>query len=249
MRRSAHSRAKNSPRAADASRARARRCIVLGDLTESLLQAYECVARRAYQRFLARGAEPGGELDDWLAAERELLSPVTVDFQESEGFIHALAAAPCFSRARVDVSIEPRWLAILAECEASADEPRACAAAPKAAAARRDSRAGSSALPPSPKTGEPAEPGPASRQRSRNAPSADSPDGSPDGLREFAADAPPDDAAPPLQAFCIVQLPVAVIPKDSIAVLADGLLGIRMPKAAKAAKAAPAPSLDHHAAR
>ena len=30
------------------------------------------IARRAYDRYLARGCEPGRALDDWLDAEREL---------------------------------------------------------------------------------------------------------------------------------------------------------------------------------
>jgi hypothetical protein len=30
------------------------------------------IRERAYQLFLARGAEPGRELEDWLQAEREL---------------------------------------------------------------------------------------------------------------------------------------------------------------------------------
>jgi hypothetical protein len=32
----------------------------------------ECIARRAYERFEARGRENGRDLDDWLEAEREL---------------------------------------------------------------------------------------------------------------------------------------------------------------------------------
>jgi hypothetical protein len=32
----------------------------------------EAIARRAYELFLARGAEHGHDLDDWLQAEREL---------------------------------------------------------------------------------------------------------------------------------------------------------------------------------
>lgn len=32
----------------------------------------EGIRGRAYEIFLARGAEPGHELDDWLQAEREL---------------------------------------------------------------------------------------------------------------------------------------------------------------------------------
>lgn len=32
------------------------------------------IARRAYDLYLTRGAEPGHELEDWLQAERELRS-------------------------------------------------------------------------------------------------------------------------------------------------------------------------------
>ena len=32
----------------------------------------EAIARRAHELFLARGAEHGHDLDDWLQAEREL---------------------------------------------------------------------------------------------------------------------------------------------------------------------------------
>lgn len=34
---------------------------------------HEAIARRAYELFLARGGQPGHELDDWLQAERELI--------------------------------------------------------------------------------------------------------------------------------------------------------------------------------
>jgi hypothetical protein len=32
----------------------------------------DAIARRAYELFLARGSEPGHEMDDWLQAESEL---------------------------------------------------------------------------------------------------------------------------------------------------------------------------------
>ena len=32
----------------------------------------DAIARRAYELFLARGSEPGHEMDDWLQAEAEL---------------------------------------------------------------------------------------------------------------------------------------------------------------------------------
>lgn len=41
------------------------------------------VARRAYELYEARGAEPGADLDDWLRAERELGTPMERDPDES----------------------------------------------------------------------------------------------------------------------------------------------------------------------
>jgi hypothetical protein len=33
---------------------------------------HEEIRRRAYEIYLERGGQPGGEIDDWLQAEREL---------------------------------------------------------------------------------------------------------------------------------------------------------------------------------
>ena len=52
---------------------------VLSDEDMELLRKHEAapheaVARRAYEIFLRRGGAPGRDLEDWLQAERELLS-------------------------------------------------------------------------------------------------------------------------------------------------------------------------------
>jgi HSP20 family molecular chaperone IbpA len=88
--------------------------VSLCDLTDCLLQAYEFVAHRAYEKFILRGGEPGQELEDWLSAERELLLPITVDIEESDDYVRALATAPSFTGSQIDVGIERRWLAIIA---------------------------------------------------------------------------------------------------------------------------------------
>jgi HSP20 family molecular chaperone IbpA len=170
-------RPRNTKRQRNASavtRSSRRKCIVLGDLTDCLLQAYEFVARRAYEKFLNRGASPGSELEDWLSAERELLQPIAIDLEESEEYVRALAAAPCFTAEQVDVSVEPRWLAILASSNSA-------------------------------------------------------------------------DGCPSARAFCILQLPAEVVPERSVAVLADGLLGIRMPKAGTVHFHSPKKSLERSA--
>jgi hypothetical protein len=38
----------------------------------------EAIARRAYELFCARGGQNGADLDDWLRAEREVMSELTV---------------------------------------------------------------------------------------------------------------------------------------------------------------------------
>jgi hypothetical protein len=35
---------------------------------------FETIAKRSYELYLARGAQPGHEVEDWLAAEAELTS-------------------------------------------------------------------------------------------------------------------------------------------------------------------------------
>jgi hypothetical protein len=40
--------------------------------TGSSPATFEAIAKRSYELYLARGAEPGHEVEDWLAAEAEL---------------------------------------------------------------------------------------------------------------------------------------------------------------------------------
>lgn len=42
------------------------------DMARLRRAAHEEIARRAYALFLARGAAPGRDVEDWLRAEREL---------------------------------------------------------------------------------------------------------------------------------------------------------------------------------
>ncbi len=41
---------------------------------EIALPTKEQIEKRAYEFYLARGCEPGMDLEDWLAAERELIN-------------------------------------------------------------------------------------------------------------------------------------------------------------------------------
>ena len=98
-----------------------RECLPLRDMTDCLLQAYDCVARRAYQKFVSRGAHPGGELEDWLNAERELLGNLPVNLEDGGESLSALASLPGLSSEEVNVGIDPRWLVILGHHQAQLD--------------------------------------------------------------------------------------------------------------------------------
>lgn len=175
-----------------------RDCITLSDPTDCLLEAYDCVARRAYEHFLARGPRPGGELADWLRAERELLLGFTINVQDSAEFVYALASIPGATAARLEVGIESRWLVILAQDSRPAQVVRD----EVVSGVTRSFDLGLAI----------------GRGKS---PAAGA------GRHEESS---LDDERTPSKSVCILELPAAVDAARSIAILSDGLLGIRMPK-------------------
>jgi HSP20 family molecular chaperone IbpA len=220
-----------------------RECVTLRDMTDCLFQAYDCVARRAYEIFLERGGKSGGELDDWLNAERELLGSLPVDLAESDDYVSALASLPGLSGAEIEIGIDPRWMVILGrragENDGGEDHPDLHRVAEFSRAVSADARTLRMATP-------------------RAAPSPDEPKldaansaATPSGSVTPAV-APVGDVADagkgrdgwtersamrfahwgsPSKLFCVVELPAVVDPERSVAVLANGILGVRMPKA------------------
>ncbi len=87
--------------------------VTLADFTDCLLAAYDGVARRAYQKFVARGSRKGHEDHDWLEAERELGANLQVDLSESGKFVHAMVTLSGRRSAEVNVAVEGRWMMVL----------------------------------------------------------------------------------------------------------------------------------------
>lgn len=71
------------------------------------------IRERAFQLFSRRGAALGCELDDWLAAEREVLAP-HCELIEREKELVCTLALPGFDAADVTVSVTPRELVVQA---------------------------------------------------------------------------------------------------------------------------------------
>jgi hypothetical protein len=92
-----------------------RECIALSDPTDCLLEAYDCISRRAYEHFLARGPRLGGEVEDWLSAEHEVLLDLEITVEDAAQFVYALTSIPGATGARLEVGIESHWLVILAQ--------------------------------------------------------------------------------------------------------------------------------------
>ena len=91
----------------------ARECVALHDLADCLLDAYDSVTRRAYDKFIERGGRSGGEVDDWLRSEREILLSFPVDIEESAKCVYALASIPDPAGVKLTVGVESQWLVIL----------------------------------------------------------------------------------------------------------------------------------------
>jgi HSP20 family molecular chaperone IbpA len=191
-----------------------RECIAVRDMTDCLIEAYDCVARLAYQKFVARGSHAGGELDDWLKAEHELLDKLSVHIEDSGEFIHALVSIPGAHASQVKIGIESRWLVIVSHRECDGDAAQAQEDDEKVAEFSRAAHSG------------------AQTERISAGAFALCPElharRQPLDVRTLPAVGEVVEQRP--QLFSIIELPAEVDPTHAVAVLADGLLGLRVPK-------------------
>jgi HSP20 family molecular chaperone IbpA len=196
-----------------------RECIAVRDMTDCLIEAYDCVARLAYQKFVARGAQSGGELEDWLTAEHEMLDNLSVDIADSGDCVSALASVPGLHGAQINIGIESRWLVIVGRKDVEADNVCRQEDDEKVAAFSKAIHSDAQTL------------------RISAAAFASSPEfhARRNAVLSNSVVAPSPDS--PQQLFSIRELPAEVDPSRAVAVLANGLLGLRMPKKNKAVQA------------
>ena len=83
---------------------------------------FEAISRRAYEKFAGSGYMEGHELDDWFAAEHELLHPIPINISESGEALEITAEVPGFSEKELEVSVEPRRLVISGKRETKREE-------------------------------------------------------------------------------------------------------------------------------
>lgn len=82
------------------------------------------IARHAFSLFDQRGQEHGHDLEDWMAAEKEVLSRVPIEIVDSGDSLKVRALVPGFDPANLDLSLEADALVIQGNIEARKEEEK-----------------------------------------------------------------------------------------------------------------------------
>jgi HSP20 family molecular chaperone IbpA len=81
-------------------------------ILEPVYKLFEEVRRRAYELFEQRGYAEGGDREDWLRAEQELLWSPLSEVVESDKEIRVRVAAPGMEAKDLQVTATPQWLMV-----------------------------------------------------------------------------------------------------------------------------------------
>jgi HSP20 family molecular chaperone IbpA len=84
---------------------------------EQMDHLYEAISRRAFELFEKEGRVDGHHMRHWLEAERELLHPVHIRMEETDGEFLVRAELPGFTASDIEVSVQPRRLTITGKRE------------------------------------------------------------------------------------------------------------------------------------
>jgi HSP20 family protein len=84
---------------------------------EEVQNLFDRIRRRAYGLFEWRGRGHGQDVDDWLAAERELLWTPPAELTEKEDAYQARIAAPGFDAKELQVSATPQCIVVKGQAD------------------------------------------------------------------------------------------------------------------------------------
>lgn len=97
----------------------------LEEISSHMREAFDAVARRAFDIFDSRGRAFGRELDDWLQAESEVLHPVHLEVEETDGALTVRAEVPGFESNDLIINVEPRRLTVSGKREINKEQKKA----------------------------------------------------------------------------------------------------------------------------
>jgi len=89
----------------------------LASLDKYMTELYDNIAQRAFSLFGDEGWIHGHDLDHWLKAESEFLTPVSVELSETETELAVRAEVPGFSEKDLEIGVEPGRLFIKGKVE------------------------------------------------------------------------------------------------------------------------------------
>lgn len=87
---------------------------------EAAREVYESISRRAFELFQSRKQKHGGDWDDWLRAESELLHTAHLDVEDCDDAIVVRAEVPGFRPDELEVCVEPFRVTIAGRRETTA---------------------------------------------------------------------------------------------------------------------------------
>jgi HSP20 family protein len=110
-----------SPQAATAMQPAKTSAVARQTETENVLdrmqQAYDSIAKRAFEIFDNNGRWFGHDLSDWLEAESELLHPVHLEIADTDEALTVRAEVPGFNAKELDIHVERNRLTIAGKHE------------------------------------------------------------------------------------------------------------------------------------
>lgn len=97
-------------------------------LTHSLYdymnELYNKIAQGAFKMFEGHGRTHGQDLEDWLKAEAEFLTPVLLELSETDTELIVRAEVPGFTEKELEIVVEPERLFITGTTEKKSEEKK-----------------------------------------------------------------------------------------------------------------------------
>lgn len=98
--------------------------VVEADILDRMNETDGLIAERAYEIYQSRGGEHGSDQEDWFKAEQEILHPLAVERDVTDGALRLTAQVPGFDAKDLEVAIAHRR-AVICGVHSDSNQPAA----------------------------------------------------------------------------------------------------------------------------
>jgi HSP20 family molecular chaperone IbpA len=91
---------------------------------QDMRDAFDAIARRAYEIFEANGRQFGRDMEDWFRAEHELMHPAYLEITESDNELAAKIEVPGFEAKELEISVGPSRVTLAGKHETAKEEKK-----------------------------------------------------------------------------------------------------------------------------